>query len=48
MVITRTEFDKAMKEINEFAVAVNARLEALEKPAVEAEEKKVVAKVNKA
>ncbi len=30
MVVTKPEFDKAMKEINEFAVEMNKRLDALE------------------
>tara|TARA_R110000782_G_scaffold64533_5_gene131505 strand:- start:1231 stop:1368 length:138 start_codon:yes stop_codon:yes gene_type:complete len=30
MVVTKPEFDKAMKEINEFAVQMNKRLDALE------------------
>jgi hypothetical protein len=44
MVITRTEFDKAMKEINTFAEEVYKRLDALEAAAKEPEEKKVAAK----
>jgi hypothetical protein len=30
MVVTKPEFDKAMKEINEFAVEMNRRLEEIE------------------
>ena len=46
MVITRTEFDKAMKEINTFAEEVYKRLDALEavKQTPEPVEKKVAPK----
>lgn len=40
MVITRTEFDKAMREINEFAVSISERIEKLENTIKELEEKK--------
>lgn len=40
MVITRTEFDKAMREINEFAVSISEKIEKLENAIKELEEKK--------
>jgi hypothetical protein len=43
MVVTKPEFDKAMKEINEFAVEMNKRLDALES-AKEAPEPKATTK----